>query len=156
MSATGNVFEQLAEETRERLALKPCPFCGGTNLYVGTSGAERSVTCGAWGKNGCGAQAKVFYATEAELAGAWNRRVCGSLGEDPEAAVRELLSLARVLGKLDPETLDSYEETTCFFCRGERYGVPGDPSVLHDERCLWVSARSLLAKYDTEPNDAAR
>ena len=49
--------------------LKPCPFCGGMNLYY-AAGRFYAVEC-----SDCGAKVVGAFRTEEEAAEAWNRRV---------------------------------------------------------------------------------
>lgn len=49
--------------------LKPCPFCGGMNLYY-AAGRYSAVEC-----SDCGAKVVGAFRTEEEAAEAWNRRV---------------------------------------------------------------------------------
>lgn len=53
--------------------LRPCPFCGGTNVYLSNSGGIWKTTCGTWQEKGCGATAGI-RASEDESREAWNRR----------------------------------------------------------------------------------
>ena len=52
--------------------LKPCPFCGGTDLYIYIDGEEFlrdfEVYCAE-----CGGQVS-YFGTEADAIAAWNRR----------------------------------------------------------------------------------
>ena len=51
--------------------LKPCPFCGGTDLYIdgGEFLQDFEVRCVKCGGRVC------YFATKAEALAAWNRRV---------------------------------------------------------------------------------
>lgn len=51
-----------------KIKLKPCPFCGGTNLYY-AAGRFNAVECG-----DCGGKVVGAYRTEKEAAEAWNTR----------------------------------------------------------------------------------
>ena len=53
---------------KTKIELKPCPFCGGTNLYVGSW----SVFCDAT-QGGCGGG--VCARSNEEAVEKWNRRV---------------------------------------------------------------------------------
>lgn len=52
-----------------RPRIKPCPFCGGMNLYY-AAGRFYAVECA-----DCGGKIVGAYRTEEEAAEAWNRRV---------------------------------------------------------------------------------
>lgn len=71
--------------------LEPCPFCGGTNIFVGTiaeieaqcedhedyldNSGLYSVVCD-YTKGGCGASSG-HYRDKEEAIAKWNRRACG-------------------------------------------------------------------------------
>ena len=58
--------------------LKPCPFCGGTRLFVGTFAEckmQRYAVCCDYLEGGCGASIGGNCRTEREAIEAWNRRV---------------------------------------------------------------------------------
>lgn len=51
-----------------KIKLKPCPFCGGTNLYY-AEGRFYAVECG-----DCGGKVVGAFRTEEDAAEAWNTR----------------------------------------------------------------------------------
>lgn len=60
--------------------LKPCPYCGGRNLFIGDSNEldvnfndTQYAVCCDYSKGGCGAVSG-FRMTEDEAVDAWNRR----------------------------------------------------------------------------------
>lgn len=65
--------------------LKPCPFCGGMNLYY-VAGRFYGVEC-----SDCGAKLVGAFRTEEEVAEAWNSRV------QPTFTLDELDAIARYM-----------------------------------------------------------
>lgn len=70
--------------------LKPCPFCGGMNLYY-AAGRFYAVEC-----SDCGAKVVGAFRTEEEAAEAWNRRV------QPEFEYFELRAIHTVFTSPSP------------------------------------------------------
>ena len=69
--------------------LKPCPFCGNTNIFLGTILRANDYHPGSddkydmthyvavcnYARGGCGSSTGRSYETELEAGAAWNRRV---------------------------------------------------------------------------------
>ena len=70
--------------------LKPCPFCGGMNLYY-VAGRFYGVEC-----SDCGAKVVGAFRTEEEVAEAWNRCV------QPSFTFRELYAIYEVFTAPNP------------------------------------------------------
>lgn len=70
--------------------LKPCPFCGGMNLYY-AEGRFYAVEC-----VDCGGKVVGAYRTEEEAVEAWNRRV------QPSFTFRELYAIYEVFTAPNP------------------------------------------------------
>lgn len=67
------------------IKLKPCPFCGGTNLYY-AAGRFYAVECADYGGKIVGA-----YRTEEEAAEAWNTRKGETFTKDEADWILNLL-----------------------------------------------------------------
>lgn len=66
--------------------LKPCPFCGGMNLYY-AEGMFYAVECA-----DCGGKVVGAYRTEEEAVKAWNRRVQPTFTPDELDAIRRMFA----------------------------------------------------------------
>lgn len=71
------------------IKLKPCPFCGGMNLYYAT-GRFFGVECA-----DCGGKVVGAYKTEEEAAEAWNTRKEESFTKAEARTILNLLMLDR-------------------------------------------------------------
>ncbi len=69
---TENPFAHLDRERCEALGLLACPHCGGAPSITGSRNNPWRITC-----KSCGASSSL-YDTDAEAAGAWNRRAGGN------------------------------------------------------------------------------
>ena len=88
--------------------LKPCPFCGGMNLYY-AAGRFYAVEC-----SDCGAKVVGAFRTEEEAAEAWNRRVQLTLTPDELDAIRRNvrdLRAERELSKIEQSIIDKCAKT---------------------------------------------
>lgn len=66
--------------------LKPCPFCGGMNLYY-AAGRFYAVEC-----SDCGAKVVGAFRTEEEAAEAWNRRMEPTFTLDELDAIKRMFT----------------------------------------------------------------
>lgn len=83
--------------------LKPCPFCGGMNLYY-AAGRFYAVEC-----SDCGAKVVGAFRTEEEAAEAWNRRVQPTFTLDELDAIRRNVrdwQAERELSKIEQSIID--------------------------------------------------
>lgn len=85
--------------------LKPCPFCGGMNLYY-AAGRFYAVEC-----SDCGAKVVGAFRTEEEAAEAWNRRVQPTFTPDELDAIRRnvrgnCVLLVREFSKIEQSIID--------------------------------------------------
>lgn len=80
-----------------RPRIKPCPFCGGMNLYY-AAGRFYAVECA-----DCGGKIVGAYRTEEEAAEAWNRRVQPTFTPDELDAIRRMFDGRYPRGRKLPE-----------------------------------------------------
>lgn len=88
--------------------LKPCPFCGGMNLYY-VAGRFYAVEC-----SDCGAKVAGAFRTEEETAEAWNSRVQPTFTPDELDAIRRNvcdLRAERELSKIEQGIIDKCDDT---------------------------------------------
>nr|DAF29333.1 MAG TPA: restriction alleviation protein [Caudoviricetes sp.] len=94
--------------------LKPCPFCGGMNLYY-AAGRFYAVEC-----SDCGAKVVGAFRTEEEAAEAWNNRVLPPFTPDELDAIRRNVRdwrAERELSKIEQSIIDKCDDTL----KGVRY-----------------------------------
>lgn len=87
--------------------LKPCPFCGGMNLYY-AAGRFYAVEC-----SDCGAKVVGAFRTEEEAAEAWNRRVQPTFTPDELDAIRRMFDIRRSereLSKIEQGIIDKCDD----------------------------------------------
>ena len=83
--------------------LKPCPFCGGMNLYY-AAGRFYAVEC-----SDCGAKVVGAFRTEEEAAEAWNWRIGPTFTPDELDIIRRNVSdwrAERELSKIEQSIID--------------------------------------------------
>lgn len=94
--------------------LKPCPFCGGMNLYY-AAGRFYAVEC-----SDCGAKVVGAFRTEEEAAEAWNRRIQPTFTPDELDVIRRNVcdwQAERELSKIEQSIIDKCDDAL----KGVRY-----------------------------------
>jgi Lar family restriction alleviation protein len=79
----------MTDKTTETPELKPCPFCGGTDL-IENLGADRNAHCATYCK-GCEARGPAFYTGYEEDSVEWHENTWNTRSTPPQGEIERLL-----------------------------------------------------------------